>query len=83
VGRSQFSRSDFGPLKVHQNRDIRLFFPRHLAEDMDTLLVCLMGAVGEIESRHIHARVDELADDIGGAGGGADGAHNLGLTSHG
>ena len=68
-----------GALGVEQdgNRDGEL--TRELADALDVLAVVLVGAVGEVEARDVHAMQDELAQHLLVLHGGTHGAHDLGL----
>jgi hypothetical protein len=50
-----------------------------LAEAVERLLVVLVGAVGEVEARDVHAGAEQLLEHGHGAGGRAERADELGL----
>jgi hypothetical protein len=50
-----------------------------LAEVVERLLVVLVGAVGEVEARDVHAGAEQLLEHGHGAGGRAERAYELGL----
>jgi hypothetical protein len=50
-----------------------------LAQAVERLLVVLVGAVGEVEARDVHAGAEQLLDHGHGAGRGAERADDLGL----
>ena len=50
-----------------------------LAEVVERLLVVLVGAVGEVEARDVHAGAEQLLEHGHGAGGRAERADELGL----
>ncbi len=68
------------PLEVLQDRDGAA--PGALADGADDLRVLGVGAVGEVEPRHVHTRGHQAVEHLGRAGGRTDGADDLGL-SHG
>ena len=47
-----------------------------LADGEDRRRVLLVGAMGEVEPRHVHARLDQLAEHGGLPAGRADRAHD-------
>ena len=49
------------------------------AEGLDDLAVGLVIPVGEVETGHVHARLEHFGHDLFGAGGGADGTDDLGF----
>ena len=46
------------------------------AEVVEGFLVVLVGPMGEVEARHVHARADHPLQDLGGLGGGPQRAHD-------
>ncbi|OQA10447.1 MAG: hypothetical protein BWY66_00183 [bacterium ADurb.Bin374] len=76
----EIAGADLGPLRVEQHGD-RCAEPRsHLFQRLDAPSVLRMIAVGEIESRDIHSRVNQLFENLLGFGRGAEGNENLRLA---
>ena len=68
----------FGPGQVLQDRDGAAGAARRLAHALGDLGVLLGAAVGEVQPRDVHPRLDHPHEDLGVAGGRADGGDDLG-----
>ena len=69
-----------GALGVEHDGDGEIELLPHGLDHVDLLLVFLMGAVGEVEARHVQARQTHGPEDGGVLARGADGADDLGLA---
>ena len=72
--------ADLGTLQVDQDPDGVTGLVAGLADLAVDLLVVGVLAVGEVQPGDVHARIDELADALGGGDCGAEGADDLGAT---
>ena len=76
----ELAGADLGPLQVGEDADgLALFFAtaRTMRDELGFLLV---RAVGEVEASDVEPGADELAEDLGSAGGGAEGGDDLGAA---
>ena len=74
--------ADLGPLQVHENRHRLTQLLANLLEAVNQHPLIFVGAMREVDPRHIHARADELADHFLALRGRTDGADDLGSTHH-
>jgi hypothetical protein len=79
-GEVELAHADLGAAEVAQDGHGLLPPRAHLADGGDGPRVVVVGAVREVEPRHVHARRDERVDALGRIAGGADGAHDLRAT---
>ena len=77
----QTSSADFGALKVLENADGLIFRDSRLAHSRDQPGLLLLRAMREIQTRHIHAVADQLANHRRSAAGGTECANNLSFAS--
>ena len=70
----------FGALGVQHNGDGQIQVGTHLFHQVDAVLVILIGAVGEIQTRHVHTGLAQADHHLFRVGGRADGADNFGFS---
>ncbi len=70
----------FRALGVQHDGDGLIQALPHLLDVGDLLGVLLVGAVGEVDAGHVHARLHHRREGLGRLAGGADGADDLGLA---
>src|SRR5206468_10866112 len=63
-----------------QHADQASQFPLHLTNLRETLTVLLMGAVAEVEAKHIDAAQEERTDHLRAGAGRSKGGHDLGVA---
>ena len=71
------------PAHIHENRRRRVELPAHLFQAVDTRKLLVMVAVAEVESRNVHALLDEVFERdlaVDGRPHRADDFRALGLT---
>lgn len=77
----EHARADLGPLRLEHERDrLVLSLLERLLQVLDLAVVALVVAGGEVEARHVHARVDQLHDAVDVVGGGAERGDDLGAA---
>ncbi len=69
---------DLGPLEVLQDRHRHSQLVRSRADRVDDARILFVIAVGEVQTRAVHARGYQLADDLGALAGGSQRAQDLG-----
>ena len=77
-----YERADtvFGAFGVEEDCDRKVQLAADLFDAVDTYEVFFMGAVGEVQSGHVHAGFGECGEHLFGVRGGADGADDLGFS---
>ena len=76
----ELAGADLGALEVGEDADWLVLLLRDGADHADELCFLLVGAVGEVEPGDVQAGADELAEDLRGAGCGAESCDDLGAT---
>ena len=74
--------ADLGALGVEQDADGQIELGGDAADALDAAVVLLVGAVGEIETGDVHARLHHLAQDVVAVAGGTHGAYNFRALVH-
>ena len=72
--------ADFGPRHVGKDCRGPLEARGSGADGFDGAGVLLLGAVGEIQPRDVHACLEEAVDHLGAAAGGTEGTNDLGAA---
>ena len=76
----ELAGADLGALQVGEDADGLALFLRDGADHLDELGLLGVAAVREVEAGHVEAGADEIAEDGGGATGGAEGRDDLGAA---
>ena len=76
----EFAGADLGTLEVGEDTDRLALFLGDGAHHLDEFSLLGVGAVGEVETGHVEAGANQLAEDLGGAAGGAERGNNLGAA---
>ena len=78
----ELAEPDLRPLQVGEDGDGAAGLLGGVAHEVVHLLVVLVAAVAEVQSGHVHARLDQAEHALGGSGGGPHGADDLYAACH-
>ncbi len=76
----ELAGANLGALQVGEDADGLAFLLCDGAHHLDELGLLGVGAVGEVEAGDVEAGADQLAEDVGGAAGGAERGDDLGAA---
>ena len=76
-GAIELADAELRALEVGDQRDRVADLGLGGAHQARALAVLVVGAVGEVQARAVHARIDQLSQEVGRAGGRADRGHDL------